>query len=77
MWSALARIFTKNEADSGGGDWETEESMDRGEMRRADLEMQDSYDTSQLRVVLAEVSKCVGRKEGLVPYKKGRLFRAV
>lgn len=48
MWSALARIFTKNEADSGGGDWETEESMDRGEMRRADLEMQDSYDTSQV-----------------------------
>ncbi|GJQ85734.1 hypothetical protein Trydic_g12140 [Trypoxylus dichotomus] len=56
MWSALARIFTKNEEDSaaqsgennGGGDGETQ-SMDRGEMRRTDLEMQDSYDTSQAK----------------------------
>lgn len=55
MWSAIARIFTKNEADSaresgeeksGGG--EEAQSMDRGEIRRTDLEMQDSYDTSQV-----------------------------
>lgn len=47
MWSALSRIFSKN---NNKVQIERNESlkMDRGDDRRPDMDMQDAYDTRQV-----------------------------
>lgn len=47
MWSALSRIFSKNNSKTQA-EVDMESKMDRGEERRPDMDMQDAYDTRQV-----------------------------
>lgn len=47
MWGAISKIFTKTNNSAPGADIQTAD-MDRGENRRPDMDVQDSYDTRQV-----------------------------